>query len=62
MSKDGTSDITRNPSHFVHAILPDCGVPKVQQSMPDGIKLRKKYGKIGSEQRRNERFPIMLCD
>jgi len=32
--------ITRNLSHFVRAILPDCGVLKVQRSMPEGVKLQ----------------------
>lgn len=44
-------DITRNPSHFVHAILPDCGVLKVQQSMPGGIRLHKKTWKDWFEAR-----------
>ena len=44
-------NLYRITSHFVHAILADCGALKVQQNMPEGIKLRKIYGKIGSKQR-----------
>ena len=32
--------ITRNVSHFVRAILPDCGVLKVLRSMPEGVRLQ----------------------
>ena len=32
--------ITRNLCHFVHAILPDCGVLKVLGSMPEGVRLQ----------------------
>ena len=33
-------DINRNLSHFVRAILPDCGVLKVLQSNPEGVRLQ----------------------
>ena len=33
-------NITRNLSHFVRAILPDCGVLKVLRSMPEGVRLQ----------------------
>ena len=33
--------ITRNLSHFVRAILPDCGVLNVLRSMPEGVWLQK---------------------
>ena len=33
-------DITRDLSHFVRAILPDCGVLKVLRSMPEGVRLQ----------------------
>ena len=33
-------DITRNLSHFVRAILRDCGVLKVLRSMPEVVRLQ----------------------
>ena len=42
-------NITINPSHFVSAIPPDCGVLKVLRSMPEGVRLQKQHGTIGKK-------------
>ena len=42
-------NITINPSHFVSAIPPDCGVLIVLRSMPEGVRLQKQHGAIGKK-------------
>ena len=49
--------ITRNLSHFVRAILPDCGVLKVLRSMPEGVRLQNS---ITQSVRRKDRVDYYL--